>query len=67
MQKVLIEFEYEVNGKKYRLQSEPNAPIADAKEVAFLFLKDLGLIEDAAKQKEEELKKEAASEQEKQE
>lgn len=46
MQKIMVEFSYKINDKDYRIQCEPNSPIADVKECAYLFLKDIGAIED---------------------
>lgn len=61
MQKILIEFSYDINGKKFLIQFEPGYPIADAKEAVFLFTKDLAAIQDqqkAAQEEQEKLKQE---------
>lgn len=57
MQKIYVEFNYIVeeendNGKsqfEFKAQMAPNTPIKIAKECAYLFLKDLGKIEDDVK------------------
>ncbi len=46
MQKILIEFTYVINGKEYCAQCEPNSPLPDVKEFAYMFMKELGQIED---------------------
>lgn len=47
MQKAIVEFSYNVEGKEFRIQCENSCPIASAKEAAFLFMRDLGLIQSA--------------------
>lgn len=63
MQKIFIEFQYKVNEKEFRVQCEPNCPIPDAKEVAYLFLKEIGQIEDQQKQQLAESAKQEAEKQ----
>ena len=67
MQRAIIAFEYVINGKTISVQCEPNFPIADAKEGAYQFLKDIGKIEEpqaeAQKKAEEEAKQKQAEEQ----
>jgi hypothetical protein len=61
MQKMIVEFLYKINDKDYRIQCEPNSPLSDVKECAYLFLKDIGQIEDNQKiqqQQAEAVKKE---------
>lgn len=68
MQKIYVEFNYiiedEVDGKKIphevRIQCHPNTPIKVAKEAMFIYLKDLGQIEDSAKANQEQLEREKA-------
>jgi hypothetical protein len=56
MQKLIIEFNYKLNDKECRIQCEPNMPIGDAKEFAYMFLKDIGQIEDQQKEQVEQAK-----------
>ncbi len=49
MQKIYVEFDYQVNGKQYIFKAEPNAPLVDAREAILLLLKELGQIEDNIK------------------
>jgi transcriptional regulator of acetoin/glycerol metabolism len=58
MQKMMIEFSYKINDKDYRIQCDPNSPIADVKEAAYLFMKDIGQIEDQQKQQQQQVEAE---------
>ena len=49
MQRILIEFSYEINGKKMVIQCEPNFPIPDYKEGLFMAMREAGAVEDNAK------------------
>lgn len=54
MQKVFIEFVFDINGFECRIQVPPNTPIETGEQVANLFLAQLKNLRDQAEQKESE-------------
>ena len=64
MNRVLIEFFRDLNGRQYRLQCEMNAPSVDVKEALTLFIADIVAIEAAGKAQEEKAKQELPKQEE---
>ncbi len=48
MKYVFIEFYYQVDGKQFRFQCEPNCPTAIAKEASMMFFRELEQMENSS-------------------